>query len=139
MTNESQVPIGKSDNIMTESYHSFDPRDNADFQNDDINIFPNVERVPTQESLHPPVEISTTKKAERKLTFNIWNHFTKMEMFDIDKKRYDIICKYCEKIYKYTGGQGYRTFKRHLRSKYPTENGNRYRATTNFWVRHVDI
>ena len=46
-----------------------------------------------------------------------------MEMFDIGEKRHDIICKYCEKIYKYTGGQGYGTFKRHLRSKHPTETG----------------
>ena len=76
-----------------------------------------------QESFHPPAKISTTKEAEREFTFDIWNHFMKMEMFDIDQKMYDIICKYCEKIYKYTGGQGYETFKRHLMSKHPTETG----------------
>ena len=86
MVSGSRVPTSKGKNIMTESHHSFDPRNYADFQDDEINIFPDVERVPTQENLHPPAEISTTKEADREFTFDIWNHFTKMERFDIDQK-----------------------------------------------------
>ena len=123
MASGSRVPSDKGKNIATESHHSFDPREYADFQDDEINIFPDMERVPTQESFNSPGEISTTKKTEREFTSDIWNHFTKMERFDIGEKRYDIICKYCGKIYKYTGGQGYKIFKRHLRSKHPTQMG----------------
>ena len=57
-----------------------------------------------QESFHPPAEISTTKEVEWELTSGIWDNFTKKERFDIGERVYDIICKYCEKIYKYTGG-----------------------------------
>ena len=123
MASGSRVPADKGKNIATESHHSFDPREYADFQDDEINIFPDMERVPTQESFNHLGEISTTKKTEREFTSDIWNHFTKTERFDLGEKRYDIICKYCGKIYKYTGGQGYGTFKRHLRSKHPTETG----------------
>ena len=111
MASASRVSTDKGKNIATESHHSFDPREYADFQEGEINIFPDVEHVPTQEIFHPPAEMSTTKEAKREFTSDIWNHFTKMEMFDISEKMYDIICKYCEKIYKYIGGQGYRTFK----------------------------
>ena len=80
-----------------------------------------MERVPTQEILH--AEMSITKEVERELTSDIWDHFTKTERFDIGLKKYDIICKHYGAIYKYTSGQGYWTFKRHLRSKYPIEVG----------------
>ena len=97
MVSESRVPTGKSKNIAMESHHSFDPREYADSQEDKINIFPDVEHIPTQKSFHPPAEMSTTKEAEREFTFDIWNHFTKMERFDIGEKKYDIICKYLRK------------------------------------------
>ena len=64
MASENRVPTGKGKSIMTEFHHFFDPCDYAYFQDNEINIFPDVECVPTQESFHPPAEISTTKEAE---------------------------------------------------------------------------
>ena len=71
MASGNRVPTGKGKNIAMESHHSFDPREYADFQNNEINIFPDVEHVPMQESFNPPAEISTTKEAERKFTSDI--------------------------------------------------------------------
>ena len=64
MASENRVPTSKGKNITMESPYSFDPCEYANFQDDKINIFPNVERVPMQESFHPPTKISITKEAE---------------------------------------------------------------------------
>ena len=81
-------------------YANWDDKDEAD----DINVILNIEHVPTQGSMHPPIEkASTTKEVEREGLFSslIWEHFTKEYL---GEKKYQLAYKHCKERYKFIGG-----------------------------------
>ena len=112
--------------IPEESNYSHDPREYAHQgydDEDDINVIPNVEHIPTQEILQPTTnteEALTTKEMSRGSASIIWQHFTKQHLEGND---YNLICNHCKKVYRFTTGSGYGTYRRHLASKHPTEFG----------------